>query len=248
MRLLPSLHAVDEREKLAAVDYFYEWLSDALVRYHVNRWRVIQPNAIALGSIRFYERCEFSLWIDGKGKLDLTIGPKLLRKGAQVIFRNLELALEDGVAELVAQFFRVRIEITGEDRRIVRPGVHRQRIVVTYHRDVVILGGFFQQRRSPRAIRTLEILEYDNGDLRPLGGLQNWVVLQGRVWILSQTTGYKNQRERDNFQTFLHKKCRCKMLQNKPLNLCHYGNRIRQSRTRVGSVAPRISPHRLNML
>ncbi len=42
-----------------------------------------------------------------------------------------------------------------------------------HQRNVVLLGGFMQQRRRARAVGTFEIFKHDDGDLRSFGRPQH---------------------------------------------------------------------------
>jgi len=78
--------------------------------------------------------------------------------------------LEDGIAELVADCLRMRIEEARQHGSIVCPGMHLEREVVAHHGNLVGTGRLFHERGSARAIGTFEVLEITIATEAPLGG------------------------------------------------------------------------------
>ena len=71
---------------------------------------------------------------------------------------NRRLRRKRRIPELVAQLLRLRVEPTRIDRRFKAPRVKRQRKIVPYPRNVVLLDRFLNHRIGPRAIRTLSLI------------------------------------------------------------------------------------------
>ncbi len=102
---------------------------------------------------------------------------KFFRKRAQIVLSDLGLMLEYFSAELAADFRGYRIEIAGDNCRLRRPRVLREREIVTDHRDLVGARGLLHQRMGARAIGALQIFKYDERDLRALGRTKRGRVL-----------------------------------------------------------------------
>src|SRR5579872_214949 len=113
--------------------------------------------------------------------------------------------LEYVIAILIAQLFRMSIEIAGNHGRVERPLVKWQGKIVADHGNLVSLRGFFDQGRGAAAFGTLQILKNHDGDLRPFRWLENWV-----DFILSVRVGREQQDDRHKSEVnFIHRYAEC---------------------------------------
>src|SRR5579864_5420662 len=94
---------------------------------------------------------------------------KLLGIGAQVREIDFELVLENVIAEFVAQRLGVGIEVARHYSRLIRPGMHWQWKIVPHHRNLIGLRGLLDQWRRAAAHWALQVLKYNDRNLRPLG-------------------------------------------------------------------------------
>src|SRR5262249_17775732 len=102
----------------------------------------------------------------GEGQGDLAGGGEVLGESAEGLLGDLVLVLEDGHAELIAGLLGLGVEEAGEHGSRERPVVLGQREVVADQGDFVGGGGFFEQGRGAAAVRTLQVLENNQRDLR----------------------------------------------------------------------------------
>src|SRR5579863_4812116 len=113
--------------------------------------------------------------------------------------------LEDVITILIAQLFRMGIEIAGNHRRVERPLVKRQRKIVADYGNLVSFRGFFDQRRGAAAIGTFQVLKYHDGNLCPFWWLENWV-----DFILGVRVGREQQYDRHKSKVnFIHRYAEC---------------------------------------
>ena len=103
---------------------------------------------------------------DLKRQFDFVIGGELLCEALQVIRSDFRLMLKNVIAELVAEFLRLRVEIARNHRCIERPLVHRQREVMEHQRDFVGLRSLLLERRISPALGTFQVLKHDQRHLR----------------------------------------------------------------------------------
>ena len=130
-----------------------------LVADDVKRRCVLQIQLIAGGPVRFYQLGELTVRIDYKWEVDLMRGGILFCKWAQRIFRDSSKSCLKTVSQIIPQDFGMGVKIAGENRGVIRPGMHGQREIVANDRDLVGAGRFFEQGRRSGAIGTLQVLE-----------------------------------------------------------------------------------------
>src|SRR6266550_983215 len=106
--------------------------------------------------------------------------------------------LEDGIAELVADWLRMRIEEARQHGSIVCPGMHLEREVVAHHGNLVGTGRLFHERGSARAIGTFEVLEDHDCYRGTFGGPKN-----RRLVLRSRQRG--DQKDSKKTELFVHK-------------------------------------------
>jgi hypothetical protein len=125
---------------------------------------VFNPDPLAKGIVGFHQYSQFPLWVDHKGQAQFVLGGKLLGKGTKVRLRaNVWLGGKNGIAVIIANLLAFGIEPAGIDSSVKAPDVERQREIMPDSGNVIIFGGFLQDRISTGAIRTLQILELIDG-------------------------------------------------------------------------------------
>jgi len=174
------LHRVDQLEELGAIYDLYEGSAGAFVADYVEGRGVVEADGVAYGTVGFDLGGQFALRIDDEGDIDFVGGTEfrgeVMERGLRSDF---ELVLKDRVAELVAEGLRMSVEKAGEDRSVVSPLVLGQRVVVADDRDLVGLGGFFDQRGGAGAVGALEVFEDHDGDVGAFGGFEDGFLVLG---------------------------------------------------------------------
>ncbi len=162
--LLVFHHLVDQCVELTAVDYLDERLAGTVVADHVEGGSVLEFDGLAQFFVGVDEGGKFAIGIDDEGQIDFVLGGEFFGVAAQVFRRDFQLVVEYVLAEVIAQTFRVSVEITGEDGGLKRPTVEGKREVVEDERNFVSFGGLVDKRVSAAAIGTLQVLEDHDGD------------------------------------------------------------------------------------
>src|SRR6185437_9293568 len=108
---------------------------------------------------------------------------------------NLRLVFEDVVAEIKTQLLGLGIEVMSKDGRLVRPVVHGQRKVVDHQRNFVSLHRLLDERRGVGALRALQILKFDDRDMRSRGRLENGARVLSNGKSRKQQCGEAIQRQ-----------------------------------------------------
>ena len=138
------------------------------VTHHVKRGSVLQFDFLPQFFVGIHEGSEFAIGINHERQINFVLGGKLLRIAAQVLRSHFQLIRENIVTKLIAQRLRMRIKIAGQDRRVIRPAMKRQRKIVDHEGNLIRSRGLFHQRRSAAAIGTLQIFEHHNSYTRAL--------------------------------------------------------------------------------
>jgi len=132
---------------------------------------VLDADALAEGVVGLDEAGELSLRIDGEGQSNAVgLGELLSELGENVEAGDGGLAGEDGVAIFIAEGLGFGVEPASVYGCLEAPCVEGQGEVVADPGDVVLGGGFEEQRVGAGAVGALEVFKFDDGDAGSGGG------------------------------------------------------------------------------
>src|SRR5208337_1596186 len=100
----------------------------------------------------------------------------------------------------------MRVEVAGQHGSFERPVVQGQREIVLYQGNLIGVRSLHQQRRDPAALRTLQVFENDECDLRTFGRTESFggILRENRQAERSQTDQNQSGQNSGEWRQFVN--------------------------------------------